>query len=126
MKVIAEDIQLITDQELREYESTGRKMDKPKVVSKVRATRAASTVPTSPANDINAKKLYVQIKDPDDHKALLRLKKACSGYTGDDDIVLVLGTEKKSAIKLPFKIDSSDELISELGKILGKNNVKLK
>jgi hypothetical protein len=40
--------------------------------------------------------------------------------------VLVLGAEKKSAIKLPFKVDGSDELIGMLVKILGEDAVVLK
>lgn len=123
VKIIADEIQFITDQELREYKSIGRKMTKPKVSTKVQTTRVTSI----PSKKINStKKLYVHIKDPDDHKGLLLLKKICSDYTGDSDIVLVLGAEKKSAIKLPFKVEASDELITELVKILGKDNVIFK
>jgi DNA polymerase-3 subunit alpha len=40
-KIIADDIQFITDQELRDYESTGKKMTEPKVTKKVQ-TKADS------------------------------------------------------------------------------------
>jgi hypothetical protein len=40
--------------------------------------------------------------------------------------VLVLGEGKKSAIKLPFRIDATDELIGALVKILGEDAVVLK
>jgi hypothetical protein len=40
--------------------------------------------------------------------------------------VLVLGEDKKSAIKLPFRVDASDSLIGELVKILGEDAVVLK
>jgi len=122
-KVIADDIQFVTDQELRGYESTGRKMNKPKVSSRVQAIRVAASMPIV----VDApKKLFVHIKDPDDHDALLLLKKICSDYPGAFDIVLVLGADKKSAIKLPFKVDSSDALVQALIKILGEESVKLK
>ena len=100
-------------------------MDKPKIINKVQATRIKSKEPVL-ANKNEVKKLYVHIKDPDDHDSLILLKKICSDYVGDKDIILVLGLEKKSAIKLPFKVETSDELVEELTKILGKENIILK
>ena len=125
-KIIADDIQFVSDQELTDYKSTGSKMKKPKASpKKVEATRVVA--PTSkPIAVDSSKKLYVHIKDPDDRESLLMLKKICSDYLGEFDIVLVLGEDKKSAIKLPFKVDASDNLIGELVKILGEDKVKLK
>jgi hypothetical protein len=56
----------------------------------------------------------------------LALKQTCGNFVGKTDIILVLGADKKSAIKLPFKIDGSDELIGELVKLLGEDCVVLK
>ena len=70
--------------------------------------------------------MFVQIKDPDDHAALQALKQACSLYPGPDSIVLVLGENKKSAIKLPFSVDGNDRLVGELVKILGEDAVVVK
>lgn len=123
-KIIADEIQFVSDQELNNYESTGRKMNKPKPSNKVVATRV--TAFTDEVKDIVIKKLYVQIKDPDDHKSLLMLKKICADHIGSSDIVLVLGSEKKSAIKLPFKVDINDRLTDSLVKILGEDCVILK
>jgi DNA polymerase III subunit alpha len=152
-KMIADEIMLVSDQELREYESTGRKMETPKISSKVIAERrsayksaksgvpaqpvASAAVKTAPADAPKSvskpmveipviKKLYVHIKDPDDHGALLALKQTCSSFPGGTDIVLVLGADKKSAIKLPFQVDSSDVLVGELVKLLGEDCVALK
>ena len=122
-KIIADDIQFITDLELSQYKSTGQKMINPIDTQKIEVTRITTAVPT---NNINIKKLYVHIKDPDDHNALLLLKKICSDYVGEYDIVLVLGVDKKSAIKLPFKVDLSQNLIDELVKILGTENIVIK
>ena len=153
--MIADDIVEVTDQELREYESTGRKMQAPKMSAKVKAMRvaeykakkaggsvsaSASTMPKEkaetekpavekprPIMDMPAiKRLFVHIKNPDDHAALLALKQTCSNYTGHTDIVLVLGADKKSAIKLPFYVDASDALLGELVKQLGEDCVVLK
>jgi hypothetical protein len=151
-KMIADEIMLVTDQELRDYESTGRKMEAPKMSTKVKAERRAafkaektgqpqptlsapaSTKPDDapkpaprPVMDIpEPKKLYVHIKDPDDHGALLALKQTCSAFPGATDIVLVLGEDKKSAIRLPFTVDSGDVLMGELVKLLGEDCVALK
>ena len=72
------------------------------------------------------KKLFVHIKNPDDHNALLALKQTCSDFVGNTDIVLVLGEAKSSAIRLPFRVDASDALIGQLVKLLGEDCVVLK
>ncbi|MEP6710345.1 MAG: OB-fold nucleic acid binding domain-containing protein, partial [Candidatus Saccharibacteria bacterium] len=135
-KLIADEIQIVTDKELREYESIGKKMEGPRVSATVRAQRVAAkvnsdevvvTVPSSIQLEVPlTTKLFVHIKNPDDHDALLNLKKTCSEFPGTQDIVLVLGADKKSAIKLPFKIDSSDALVARLVKLLGEDSVVLK
>ncbi len=56
----------------------------------------------------------------------MKLKQTCSEFPGFNDIVLVLGEDKKSAIKLPFKVDTSDQLVGQLVKILGEDAVVLK
>lgn len=143
-KVNAEEITLVTDEELRGYESTGRKMEGPKGGSRVQATRvsakkqypskqngsSAGVLPALRLTPVKEeepdKKLFVHIKDPDDHAALLKLKEICSEHPGVSDIVLVLGQEKKSALKLPFKVDGSDGLIGALVKEMGEDCVVLK
>ena len=100
-------------------------MEKPKIATKVQTIKEKLNDPTLTKKD-KVKKLYVHIMDPDDHDSLILLKKICSDYIGNTDIILVLGSEKKSAIKLPFRIEASVELIDELTKILGKENIILK
>lgn len=141
-KVIADDIQFVTSKELDEYEPTGTKMDSVKKIGGVKAKRVKAVKKSvdgilADKNDIDPikkeqrvietnKKLFVHITNPDDQDSLLSLKKACSRFSGLTDIVLVLGETKKSAIKLPFKVEASEELIDELISILGKEAVVLK
>lgn len=151
-KMIADEVMIVTDKELNDYESTGRKMETPRMTSKVKAERRAayksskSGVPTPaistpvstlpedkptpavrPILDIPPpKKLFVHIKNPDDHAALLALKQTCGDFPGNSDIILVLGENKKSAIKLPFSVDASDALVGELVKQLSEDCVVLK
>lgn len=148
-KMIADEVIVVSDEELRTYESTGRKMEAPRMSAKVKAQRVAefrakktggsvsapaSSAPSDkpaekprPIMDIPpVKKLFVHIKNPDDHESLLAMKQICGGYPGASDIVLVLGADKKSAIKLPFRVDGSDRLLGELVKQLGEDCVVLK
>jgi hypothetical protein len=148
--MIADEVIEVTDKELRDYESTGRKMEAPKMSAKVKAMRVAEfkaknskeKVVSAPATTMPAeapapkprpimdippvKKLFVHIKNPDDHSSLLLLKQICGEFPGKTDIILVLGAEKKSAIKLPFKVDGSDNLLGSLVKQLGEDCVVLK
>lgn len=151
VKLIADDIQLVEDEELRTYESTGRIMAKPKAgkVVAVRKPRGnsnygsgggfnkpaasgpgVSSAPREPAGPPPAaevlKKLFVHVKNPDDQEALMKIRSECGKSPGLSDIVLVLGPDKQSAIKMPFRIDATDELIGRLVKILGEDAVVLK
>ncbi len=137
VKLIADEIMIVTDKELSGYESTGRKMNAPKgtpgAVSGVRIKKAAkkseiksADMPKPTPFDDTPKKLYVHVKDPDDHAALASLKKISANHPGMSDIVLVLGGENKSAIRLPFKVEQSDTLMGEFVKLLGEDAVMLK
>jgi DNA polymerase-3 subunit alpha len=129
VKLIADTIFFVTEKELREYDPIGKKMIAPKakpregvVVTKTAAKKVETTKPVAVA----LRKLYVHIKNPDDHEALTKLKEICAKHAGQSDIVLVLGDENKSAIKLPFRVDESDSLMSQLVKQFGEDAVKLK
>ena len=143
-KLIADEIAIVTEKELRDYESTGRKMNAPTsrksgggvssrrvaAAPKQTVARAVAKAPSGPSQPIleapAAKKLYIHIKDPDNHDALLALKQSCSQFPGTTDVVLVLGQDKTSAIKLPFKVNSSDDLVGLLVKQIGEDCVALK
>jgi DNA polymerase III subunit alpha len=139
-KMIADEIQFVSDNELNTYESNGRKMDRPKVSAKVKAMRVAAKNPSNmvaaavataakpiiPLDKDIAKKLYVHIKNPDDQDSLRQLKQICGNHPGLFDIILVLGADKKSAVKLPFKVEADNSLVDELVKILGEDSVVIK
>ncbi len=139
-KMIADEVQFISEQELKGYESIGRKMDAPKMSAKVKAMRVAAKNPSNmvaaavvtaakpiiPLDKDIAKKLYVHIKNPDDQDSLRQLKQICGNHPGLFDIILVLGADKKSAVKLPFKVEADNSLVDELVKILGEDSVVIK
>ena len=152
-KLIADDIIMITDDDVDNYESTGRKMDAPKISAAVKkerraayknqrrssaggsdgskqASAAVQTTTKQPAvsvaaAEIPAVKLFVHVKDPNNHDALIKMKSVCGDYAGMTDVVLVLGEEKKSAMRLPFKVEADDALIKKLEQLLGKECVKV-
>ena len=151
-KLIADDIIAITDNDINGYESTGRKMDAPKVSSAVKKERREAyrsqkngaspksavkndaakpqpkthSAPVNVAPEIPASKLFVYIKDPNDHPRLVKMKSVCSENAGTTDVVLVMGEKEKSAIRLPFKVDANDNLLSQLKNTLGEECVILK
>lgn len=149
VKLIADDIQIVDDDELRTYESTGRIMTKPKAgkVVAVRKPRGGggngggfnkpaasgpgvSSTPREssgpPPTAEVLKKLFIHVKNPDDQDSLMKIRHECSKSPGLSDMVLVLGPAKESAIKMPFRVDATDELIGRLVKILGEDAVILK
>ena len=134
VKMIADDIQIVDDEELRSYQSHGRKMVKPKASRKVVASRKKTNAASQPekvaqkpkALEQPTTKLYVHVKDPDNQALLVQLKQTCSLHPGVSDIVLVLGDEKKSAIKMPFRVDDGEPLIGMLVKLVGEDAVIVK
>ena len=151
-KLIADDIIAITDNDINGYESTGRKMDAPKISAAVKkerreayrnqkngvspksavkndATKPQSKAHSTPVNvapEIPASKLFVYIKDPNDHSRLVKMKSVCGENVGTTDVVLVLGEKEKSAMRLPFKVDANDNLLSQLKNTLGEECVVIK
>ena len=152
-KLIADDIIMITDDDVDNYESTGRKMDAPKISAAVKkerraayknqrrssaggsdgskhASAAVQSAAKQPAVSVAAAempvvKLFVHVKDPNNHDTLIKMKSVCGDYAGMTDVVLVLGEEKKSAMRLPFKVEADDALIKKLEQLLGKECVKV-
>jgi len=131
-KIIADEITFVTSEELDAYQSTGKRMKElktKKVASKPREAepKATETYTYQPIDDrAIQKKLYVHVKNPDDHDLLRRLKQSLNEYPGDHEIILVLGEDKASAIRLPFKVEPSDALRTTIADLYGADCVALK
>ena len=131
-KIIADEIIVVTQEELNSYRATGLKMKALKA-KKAKAGGANGKKPEKtvaqvvyiPVDD-RPKTLYVHVKDPQDQDRLLKLKKSFSSYPGPSEIVLVLGPTKESAIRLPFKTNASDELQASIAELYGAECVALK
>lgn len=137
-KLIADQIDIISDKELREYESTGRKMAAPTSRApyrkKVYPSASASvdkpkasytSVATDVPSAVQLQTLYLRVEDPSNTQTLLILKTLCGKFPGSSDVVLVLGDDKK-ALKMPFRVEASDALIGGLVKAIGEDAVVMK
>ena len=82
---------------------------------------AAKPIETGPP-----KTLYVHVRNPNDHDGLLKLKRSLNDFPGKSSTILVLGEERKSAIKLPFTINPHDALLSSIRSLFGEECVILK
>jgi DNA polymerase-3 subunit alpha len=134
VKIIADEIIIVTDDELDSYQATGKKMKALKAKKTTVATSASTSagpkpqekITYMPVEDREVQKLYVHVKDPNDHDSLLKLKKSLNDFPGESEIILVLGEAKSSAIRLPFKIDPSEQLRMMISDLYGTECVALK
>ena len=147
-KINAEQIDVITDEELQSYESTGVQLKVPtKGISQkprncVSASNVSggkpsgsgkssapathfSTTASGDAQPIKPKKVFVRVMDPSNTSALISLKKACANFPGLSEIILVIGEEKK-AMRMPFKCDPEQKLVEELRNYFGPEGVVVK
>lgn len=81
-------------------------------------------------SDIPKKKipprLYVRLDSTDDENKLAQLKRVVDDYSGDTEVVLVVGPDDdKQVIKIPSKVDPVEEVIDKLGSIFGTFSVRL-
>ena len=142
-KVIADEVNIVTDKELNEYQSHGRKMMAPKGRAAVKSKRyprknangapavtAAASAKAAPAITLKPleklETVYVKVKNPSDRDLLVSLKKLCSQNPGQNDIIMILGEDKSNAIRLPFRVDAQRNLRAGLAELLGDECVKVK
>ncbi len=138
VKVLADTIKEITAQALETYEPTGLPLANPQAGPKsgrrkVAAAKVAADKPEQhmvyqPVEDIKpltVPKLYIHIKNPADHEMLLKLKQTFNQHPGDSEVILVLGHEKKSAIRMPFTVNAAEELHQQITRLYGQDCVAL-
>ena len=133
VKIIADEIIFVTEQELNAYKATGKAMKLPKA-GKVLAAQAGQeptvSISYAPVEDkpkVELRpRLFVHVKNPDDRDMLLKLKQSFNSYPGSCEVVLVLGEDKKSAIRMPFTVDAVDSLQTTIASLIGGDCVALK
>jgi len=146
VKVIADSVEVIPDELLDSYQETGTKLPLPKAAPK--PTRRSSSRATSvgggyrrnepavadepvrrvvkPPHDPRKEKLYVLIEDPNNVDNLSEIRHLCQLNPGVQEIILVLKDETgKRPVRLPFRVEVSDELTKPLSALLGESCVKV-
>ncbi len=137
-KMIADEIDIVSEKELSSYESTGRKMGAPtsRAAYRRRVPASASAAKASPvktseqpvivkADIAPLPTLYLRVNDPSDTDTLLAVKRACAEHPGESKVVLVIGPDKK-ALKVPFRVYAESALTDKLAKCLDEGAVVLK
>ena len=150
--VIADEIQIIHDEILQNYKLTGIPKGQVDMNSVRKSTRRGKSRPNSDGSNFNnfqpqapvvassgpptssykpvleteRKIIYVHVKDPSNSDKLLKMKEKFRESTGEDEIILVLGEDKKDAVRMPFKTKISDELTAAVSEIYGEDCVAVK
>ena len=153
VKIIAETVEIISDQVLEKYQPTGKtlpvptkktkkspnhfynkpfsssktpykKSNKP---SKSTSTKNPPVSPIAPPKDPRKERVYVLIENIDDTKTLTAIRRLADIYIGSQDIILVFKDGKtKRPLKMSFKVDANDSFLSRLRSLVGEDSVKLK
>ena len=114
-KFIVSSISLITQDDLKNYKSTGKK--------KKLAIKNRNKISKNINNEKSASKLYIRLEDNTKNEILSKIKESIDLYKGSSESILVIG-DSKQIIKLPQKVEINDKLVSNLKKIVGEDNVK--
>ncbi len=148
VKILAEVIELVSDDVLEGYKSTGTKLAAPvsapsngrRKYSKSSAERvysgSKSSVATaieaprvlkSPPKDHRKERLYILIKDPNNTDTLAAIRRLADIYLGVQEVVLVLKDgETKRPLRMPFHVEATDEFLGKLRDLVGPDCVKLR
>ncbi len=118
-KIIVEDAREITHEQALNYQLTGKVKKTPKITTKQSAKRTSKELP----NTEKEKRLYIRVERSDD-KNLERLKGVIDSSPGSVSVVLVLGENaNKKAIRLPNKVDPSEEFLGKANDLFGSEKV---
>ena len=140
--VIADTLEVISDDTLDNYNPTGLPMGEVDLSTKksrrrsgAKSPKATSIVAESKPKKVEeefapvkeqSQKLFIHVKDPSDGKKLLELKEKLKEHSGSDETILVLGADKKDAVRMPFGVEIDDQLVKTVSEIYGADCVFVK
>lgn len=150
VKLLAEVVETVSDETLSSYISTGTKLAAPTLAPNTRKRghtsaervyhggsttskdRSATNIEDAPRvlkeppKDPRKEKLYILIEDPANTEVLTAIRRLADIYLGVQDVILVLKDgEEKRPLKMPFKVDVSNDLLSKLKELVGEEQVKV-
>lgn len=119
VKILVDSARELTHSEVKTYVAKGKKMKSP---TKPKTRSKATPVTT----EVLSRRLFVRMDDSKNQEQLMSLKQVIDLHTGPTEVVLVLGeAEQRQAIKLPMKVDPSEDALQSLRGLFGEANVKL-
>ncbi|MBR2855559.1 DNA polymerase III subunit alpha [Candidatus Saccharibacteria bacterium] len=159
VKLLAEVVELVSDEVLDSYQSTGTKLAAPVAApsagrgrgrSRSSAERVYNGDGTSggasngarksapkgdvidtphvlkePPKDPRKEKLYLLIEDMNDTEKLTAIRRLADLNLGMQEVILVIRENgNKRALRMPFRVDVSPDLLGKLKELLGENCVK--
>ncbi len=115
VKLLADSVELITDEMLESYKPTGKTLDKDDLLTS-----------RNEPKDRRKERLYILIEDIDDNDKLTGIRRLADLNPGMQDVVLVIkeGSSKRP-LKMPFRVDASGELVDRLYELVGEECVKV-
>ncbi len=149
IKLLAEVVELVSDDILESYKSTGTKLAAPVAApeknyrrgSKSSAERVYSgtkgtpsktpiidepRVLREPPKDPRKERLYILIEDASDTETLSSIRRVCDLNLGFQEVVLVLKEgEAKRPLRMPFKVDANEDLLGKLRDLVGEDKIKV-
>jgi DNA polymerase-3 subunit alpha len=160
VKVLAEAVELVSDETLESYESTGTKLAMPAMApdsgrrkySKSSAEKVGGTegsekngartfvprkkgpvafsepprVLKAAPKDPRKERLYLLVEDSDNVDLLAGVRRLADINPGFTEVVLVLKDgETKRPLRMPFKVEVSDDLLKKYKEMLGEDKVKV-
>ena len=151
VKLLAETVELVSDEVLESYVSTGTKLAAPvnapssgrgrgrsrSSAERVYGGGAGGARKESPAidpprvlkeppKDPRKERLYILIEDASDTDKLSAIRRLADLNLGFQEVVLVIREgETKRALRMPFKVDASPELLGKLKELVGEEGVKV-
>jgi DNA polymerase-3 subunit alpha len=124
IKILVDDAREVTAEQAKAYQATGKKVKVPKPVKGKKPTDKKSDDEVLPSPS-KPRRVYIRMADTSDADRLQLLKTTIDENPGLIEVVLVIGPDdKKELVKLPTKINPSEDLIARLSDIFNKENVK--
>ncbi len=119
IKLLVDEAREITPEQAAAYQSTGKRQ-------KVPGIKAAASPKQVKLASNKDKRVYVRLMNSQDETMLNALKQIMDEYSGNTEVVLVLGeNDKKQIIKLPSGMHPSDDALGRLRAAIGDEQVVL-
>ena len=151
VKLLTEAVEAISDDTLSSYTPTGTKLAAPTMAPSAKrrgrtsaervyhgkggnsgtnngssAIEDAPRILKEPPKDPRKERIYILIENPADTEILTAIRRLADIYLGVQEVVLVLKEgDSKRPLRMPFKVDASDELLAKLRELVGEEKVKV-